>query len=70
MVRIQQHLYEKLGCRADSGVANAQPDQLFRVLVSNFNLHPVDLKPHLVLSMESAHPERIVESYDTHDELL
>ena len=59
-----------MGCRRASGVANVQPDQPFRVLVSNFNLHPVDLKRHQVVAMASAHPEKIVESDVTHAELL
>ena len=66
----QHQLYEKLGCRTVSGVANVQPGKPFRVLVSNYKLHPVDLKPHQVVAMASAHPWNIVESDFTHPELL
>ena len=70
MVGPQKQLNEKLGCRTASGVANVQLDQPSRVLVANFNLHPVDLKHHQVVAMASAHPEKIVESDITHAELL
>ena len=66
----QQHLYEKMGCRRASEVADVQPDQPFRVLVAKLSLHPVDEKSHQVVAMASAHPEKIVESDITHAELL
>ena len=51
-------------------MANVQQNQPFRVLVATFNLHPVDLKPHQVVAMQSAHPVKIVESDVTDAELL
>ena len=35
-VEPQQQLYEKLGCRTASGVANVRPGQPFRILIANF----------------------------------
>ena len=66
----QQHLYEKMGCRRASEVADVQPDQPCRVLVAKLSLHPVDEKSHQVVAMASTHPEKIVESDITHAELL
>lgn len=45
-------------------------DQPFHSLESNFGEYAIDLLPHQVLAYASQHPQTIVESDITHEEML
>lgn len=57
-------------CINASGVADAQSDQPLRILVANFSHRTRDGLPYQVVAPISEHPETLVESNLSHDEMF
>lgn len=59
-------LYTNLMGLKETGIFNVESDKPFRVLVSSFNDHLVDLLPQQVVSNASIKPAKTVESHISH----
>lgn len=63
-------LYAKHQCLVATGVENIQSEKPFHVLIAKFSSHPVNLLAGQDVANVEDHPETLIESDNSHGELL
>ena len=72
LVSIEPHkrLYETSNCAACNGIAQVEPDQPFKIMVTNFGTTPVLIRKDQRVAVADPHPTAITESNITHAEVF